>query len=76
MIQICRESIALPLKLLFEKALKEKEFRDIWKLANVAPVHKKEAKHLLKDYRPISLFSIFIKIFERVIYNSLFNHCQ
>ena len=74
MIQICGESIALPLKLLFETALKEKKFPDIWKLANVVPVHKKEEKKLLKNYRPISLLPIFSKIFERVIYNSLFNH--
>ena len=74
MIQICGESIALPLKLLFETALKEKKFPDIWKLANVVPVHKKEEKKLLKNYRPISLLPIFRKIFERVIYNSLFNH--
>ena len=71
MIQICGESIALPLKLLFETALKEKKFPDIWKLANAVPVHKKEEKKLLKNYRPISLLPIFSKIFERVIYNSL-----
>ena len=74
MIQICGESIALSLKLLFEKALKKKKFPDIWKLANIVPIHKKEEKNLLKDYLPISLLSIFSTIFERVIYNSLFNH--
>ena len=73
-IQIYGESIALPLKLLFETALKEKKFPDIWKLANVVPVHKKEEKKLLKNYRPISLLPIFSKIFERVIHNPLFNH--
>ena len=74
MIQICSESIALPLKLLFETALKENKFPDIWKLANVVPAHKKDEKNLLKNYRPISLLPIFSKIFEKVIYNSLFNH--
>ena len=42
MIQICGESIALPLKLLFETALSEKKFPNIWKLAKIVPVHKKE----------------------------------
>ena len=74
MIQICGEYIALPLKLLFETALKEKKLADMWKLANVVPVHKKEEKNLLKNYRPMSLHPIFSKIFERVIYNYSFNH--
>ena len=31
---------------------------------------------LVKNYRPISLLPIFGKMFERVIYNSLFNYSQ
>ena len=31
---------------------------------------------LVKHYRPISLLPIFAKMFERVIYNSLFNYFQ
>ena len=57
----------------FETTLKEKKVPDIWKLANVVPVHNKKKK-LLKNYNPISFHPIFSKIFERVICNSLFNH--
>ena len=46
------------------------------KKANVVPVHKKEDKNLLKNYRAIKLLHIFSKIFEGIIYNSLFNHFQ
>ena len=60
--------------LVFETALKQEKFPVIWKKANVAPVHKKEEQNLLKDYRPISLPAIFSKVFERLIYYSLFNH--
>ena len=42
--------------------------------ANVVPVHKKGDKQLLKNYRPISLLSIFGKIFERIIYNNIFEY--
>ena len=45
-------------------------------MANVVPIHKKEDKMLVKNYRPISLFPIFGKMFERVIYNSIFNYFQ
>ena len=74
MMKICNESIAIPLKIIFDKSLKNGVFPEIWKRANVVPVHKKEDKSLVKNYRPISLLPIFGKIFERVIYNSLFNY--
>ena len=59
--QICGDPIALPL----ETALKEKKFTDMWKKAN--------AVLFIGIYRPISLVPIFSKVFERIIYNSLFN---
>ena len=74
MIKICSESVTIPLKIIFEESLKKGIFPEIWKKANVVPIHKKEDKTLIKNYRPISLLPIFGKIFERVIYNSLFNY--
>ena len=74
MIQICKEVITIPLKLILDQSPKEGKFPEIWKVANVVPVHKKEDKCLVKNYRPISLLPIFAKVFERVIYNSLFNY--
>ena len=47
-------------------------FPEIWKKPNVVPVHKKEDNTLIKNYHPISLLPIFVKIFGRIIYNSLF----
>ena len=41
---------------------------NLWTKANVVPVHKNEENKLLKNYRPISLFPIFSKVFERIIY--------
>ena len=74
MIKFCEESITIPLKIIFEESLKCGVFPEIWKKTNVVPVHKKEDKTLVKNYRPISLLPIFSKIFERVIYNSIFNY--
>ena len=76
MIKICSESLNDPLKIIFEQSLKEGRFPETWKKANVVPVHKKEDKNFLKNYHPISLPPIFSEIFERVIYNSLFNNFQ
>ena len=44
--------------------------------ANVVPVHKKDCPIIINYYVPISFFPIFGKMFERVIYNSLFNYFQ
>ena len=44
--------------------------------ANVVPVHQKDRPIMINYYRPFSFFPIFGKLFERVIYNSLFNYFQ
>ena len=74
MIKLCGKSIVYPLKLIFEASLQGGEIPDYWKKANVVPVHKKESKNLVKNYRPIYLLPIFGKIFERVILKDLFNY--
>ena len=39
-----------------------------WKLASVVPVHKKDDKGSVENYRPISLTSLIMKVFERWTY--------
>ena len=67
MIQLCGKSIVKPLKYLFGSSIKAGIFPENWKKGNVFPVHKKESKNCLKNYRPISLLPIFSKIFERIM---------
>ena len=76
MIHLCGDSIVLPLSTIFQNALETGSFPDQWKKGNVVPVHKKESKQLLKNYRPISLLPIFAKVFEKVIYKSLYEYFQ
>ena len=38
----------------------------------MAPVHKKGDKQILKNYQPISLLPIAGKIFERLLYDRMF----
>ena len=75
-IQLCADSILPPLKIIFESAINVSIFPDLWKKGSIIPVHKKESKHMFKNYRPISLLPIFGKIFEKVIYNNLFKYFQ
>ena len=74
MIKLCGDSIILPLTLIFEDCIDKGIFPDQWKLANVIPAYKKEPKNIVNNYRPISLLPIFAKVFERLLFNSLFFH--
>ena len=68
----CGDSIYKLLNLIFRYCLKPSQFLSEWKKANVVPVFKKVDKQLLKNYRPISLFPLTGKIFERLHYNQVF----
>ena len=74
MLKICDKSICKSLELIFESCIKHGKFPNEWKMANVVPVHKKSDKQILKNYRPVSLLPICGKVFERLIYNSLFEY--
>ena len=73
MIKICDKSLLKPLILLFENSTKSSCYPDIWKRSNIIPVHKKNDKQLVNNYRPISLLPIFGKIFEKIIFNKIYN---
>ena len=73
MIKTCGDAITFPLKLIFKSMINEGVFPDDWKKSNVVLIHKKESKNLIKNYQPISLLPIFGKVFERLVFNMLFN---
>ena len=66
--------MALPLKIIFEEALSDGVFPDDWKKGNIVPVYKKDLWTLLINSRPISLLSIFAKIFEDIIFTPIFEY--
>ena len=65
-------SISKPFEVIFKSCIKKGQFPNEWKKANVVPVHKKGDKQVLRNYRPVSLLSIWGKIFEHLIYNNLY----
>ena len=48
-------------------------FLTIGKKANVIPVHKKGNKQLVSNYRPVSLLPICSKIFEKLIFDCIYD---
>ena len=74
MLKLSQKSILKPLKLIFKNCLRTRPFSDQWKKGNVVPIHKKGDKQLTESYRPVSLLPICGKVFERLIFNSLFHY--
>ena len=75
MIKMRAKPLVLTLKMIFEAALNNGVFPDDWKKGNIVPLHKKNLKNMLINYRPIILFPIFAKIFEKIIFTSMFEYC-
>ena len=71
MIKICGESILKPLQLIFKSCLENGKFPNEWKRGNVVPVHKKNSKQLIENYRPISLLPA-CQILEGLLYSKMF----
>ena len=66
MVKICGNSIVVPLSIIFKDCLAKGLYPSKWKKSNVCPIHKKEGKNVVKNYRPISLLPVFDKIFEKI----------
>ena len=73
MLHMCDDTIAVPLKIIFESILSTGVYPDLWKSANVSPIHKKSDKQIINNYRPISLLPICSKLFEKIIFNQLYS---
>ena len=67
----CAETFAIPLTCIINRSIALCEFPKAWKIARVVPIHKSGDRSDIKNYRPISVLSIFAKIFERLIFDSI-----
>ena len=70
-LKYCAPTLAFPLKILFESSYNSGCLPDEWKLANVVPIFKKGSKNDVENYRPISLTSIVMKQFEKIVRKKL-----
>ena len=76
MLKICDSAIAEPLSILLNNCMNQSMFPDIWKRWNICPIHKKGDSQIISNYRPVSLLLICGKIFERLIFNSLYEYVE
>ena len=66
---------------LFNESLFTGKFPNEWKLARIAPIFKSDARDDRSNYRPISVLLFKSRLFEKLIFNQLYeyrmqiNHC-
>ena len=61
---------------IFNLSFKNGVFPDLMKLAKVIPIFKSGSKLLVTNYRPISLLSVFSKIFEKLAHQQLYDFLE
>lgn len=70
-LKACKEELAQVLAYLINLSLQTGTFPEKLKVTTVKPVYKKGEKSDLCNYRPITLSSVFSKIFEKVMHDQL-----
>ena len=73
MIKLFGISICKTLEIIFQNCLRSGKFPLEWKKANVVPTFKRGEKQCIRNYRPVSLFPVCGKVFEWLLYNSMFS---
>ena len=73
MLKLCDPSLCKPFPVILKSRLSKMKFPMEWKEANVVRIRKKNDKQYIKNYGPVSLLLICSKIFERLLFNKLYN---
>jgi len=69
-------AIIKPLTYLVNLSFSQGRFPEILKMSAVSPIHKKENKQSVSNYRPISIMSCFSKIFEYAMFDRLASYLK
>jgi hypothetical protein len=72
----CFDGFKRPLTLLFNKSLSEGVFPESWKWSYVVPIFKGGKRNLIENYRGIAILSAMPKLFELLVFDSLFFHLK
>ena len=73
---ICDDSIKKSLSIIYKNCINTGIYPNAWKKSNIVPVHKKGNKQIFNNYRPVSLLPIFGEVFEKILFNSIFEYLQ
>jgi exonuclease III len=74
MVKICAKELSVTLTELINDAFKCNRFPSDMKKAEISPIFKKKDDMLKDNYRPISILSVFSKVFETVVADQLMEY--
>jgi hypothetical protein len=72
----CSGGFKQPLTLSFNRSLSEGVFPESWKRSYVVPIFKGRKCNLIENYRGIAILSAMPKLFELLVFDSLFFHLK
>ena len=73
-LKISADIIAPSLTAIFNLSLNSCTYIDEWKKARITPIFKSEDRQKCDNYRPISILPIISKIFEKEVFDQLYEH--
>lgn len=76
LLKFCALALYKPLHHLFVTSLQKHVIPKEWKLHSISPIYKAGDRHLIKNYRPISLLSTTSKVLERLVYNKCYDFLE
>ena len=68
MLKYVKDEKITGLVIMFNKSISKGVFPELLKTAKVIPMYEKDDANFDKNYRPISLLNVFVKIIEKFVY--------
>ena len=72
----CKENLALPIYLIWRKSLDTGDIPEVLKSQGIIPIFKKGNRACPANYRPVSLTSHLIKLFERILRRKIVDYIE
>ena len=72
----CKDALSKPIHMIWQHSMSTGTVPKFYKTSNIAPLHKKGSRAIAGNYRPVSLTSHIIKIYERVLRKQMVVHLE
>ena len=67
----CSKELAPLLYKIYRKSLDKGEVPQLWKEANIIPIHKSGSRAVMANFRPVALTSVLCKVLERILCSAI-----